>query len=244
MSERHLRTEILYGKENMSKIKNAHVAIIGLGAVGSHAVEGIARSGVGKITIVDFDEISLSNFNRQLYAIEPNLGRYKTDASEERIHQIDPKIQVIKYNTLCHKDNFEKIFSDRPDVVIDAIDTLNPKVNMLLWLAQNDIKVISSMGAARKHDPTKIKIDTIFKATHCPLAKVVKKRLRRYECPKDFKVIFSTEVVKKNSIAEKPEANFLENEGRKRIPMGSSPMITGIFGYYCALEAINIVLKK
>ena len=243
MNERHLRSEILYGKENMEKIKNSHVTVIGLGAVGSHVVEGIARSGVGKITIVDFDAISLSNFNRQLYAIEPNLDRFKTDAAEERIKQIDPNIEVIKYRDLCHKDNFETIFADRPDVVIDAIDTLNPKVNMLMWLTNNGFEVVSSMGAARKHDPTQIKIADISKVTHCPLAKVVKKRLRRYDALNKFNVIYSTETPSKDSIGTETDPNFRDDEARERIPMGSSPMITGIFGYYCALEAIKIIIK-
>lgn len=244
MDSRHERTTILYGEENMDKIKKGHIVVVGLGAVGSHAVEGIVRTGIGKITIVDFDAISISNFNRQLYAIEPNLGKYKTDAAEERIKQINPNVEVIKHRVLCHKDNFEEVFKDRPDVVIDAIDTLNPKVNLLMWLTENNIKVVSSMGAARKFDPTLITVSDISKVTHCPLAKVVKKRLRKYNSLREIKAVYSLETPRKDTIAAESSPNFLDDKSRERIPMGSSPMITGIFGYYCALEAINIIIEE
>ncbi len=241
---RYARTKLLYGEENFKKIKKSHIAVVGLGAVGSHVVEGIVRTGVGKITIIDFDKISISNFNRQLYAIEPNLDKFKTDSAKERILQINPDVEVFVHNVLCHTDNFAEVFANKPDVVIDAIDTLNPKVNLLMWLTENNIEVVSSMGAARKFDPTMITVNDISKVSHCPLAKMVKKRLKKYNALRKFRCVFSTELPEKETIAEKSEPNFLHKESRERLPMGSSPMITGIFGYYCALEAIKIIIEK
>ncbi len=238
---RHNRTELLLGKAAIDQLQKSTITIIGLGAVGSHVVEALARSGVGTLRIVDFDEISESNFNRQLFAIEPNLGRLKTAAAEERIHQIDPGIKVEVFNTLCHADNFDQVFKNPTDIIVDAIDSLNPKVNILYEAVTRKMPIISSMGAARKFNPSKITTGDISKTKMCPLAKFVRKRLRNRGIYKGIHCVFSTERIEKDSVADHTEDNFYDS-GRKRRPIGSLPMITGIFGYVAANEALKMLL--
>jgi len=240
-SERHKRTELLLGSEAIEKLHKSNITIIGLGAVGSHVVEALARCGVGTIRIVDFDEISESNFNRQLYAIEPNLGKRKTQAALERIKQIDPGINVEVFNTLCHADTFDEVFANPTDVIVDAIDTLNPKVNILYEAVTRNIKIVSCMGAGRKVDPTKITTADISKTKMCPLAKFVRKRLRNRGIYTGVHCVYSMELISKDTIAEETEENFYKS-GRERRPIGSLPMITGIFGYVAANEALKMVV--
>ncbi len=239
-SERHKRTELLLGKEAIEKLHQSNVTVIGLGAVGSHAVESLARCGVGTIRIVDFDTISESNFNRQLYAIEPNLNRLKTDAASERINQIDPGIKVEVFNTLCHAENFNEVFASPTDVIIDAIDSLNPKVNILYEAVSREIKIVSCMGAARKIDPSKITSGDISETIMCPLAKFVRKRLRNRGVYNGIRCVYSTELISKNTVSKEVEPNSYKS-GRDRKPVGSLPMITGIFGYIAAIEALKLL---
>lgn len=236
--EKFKRTELLLGKAAMDRLERCTITVIGLGAVGSHAIEALARSGVGTLRIVDFDAIGESNFNRQLLAVEPNIGKLKTDAAEERLKQINPAMGVEKFNMLCHKDSFEEIFKHKTDVVVDAIDSLNPKVNLLFNLVRHNIDVISCMGAARKIDPTKITTGDISATLYCPLARFVRKRLKRMGVDQGIHCVYSTEVVAKETVSDTMEPNYLD-AGRLRNPMGSLSMISGIFGYVAALEALK-----
>ncbi len=241
--EKFKRTELLLGSKAMDYLEDAVVTVVGLGAVGSHCIEALARSGIGTLRIVDFDEVGISNFNRQLIAIEPNIGRLKTDAAQERLKLINPDIEVQVFNVLCHKDNFDEVFADHTDVVIDAIDSLNPKVNILYELVQRKIDVVSSMGAARRMNPQEIKTGDISETSVCPLAKSVRKRLRRMGVDKGVHCVYSTELAKKETVSQDLEPNYFDS-GRLRNPMGSLPMITGIFGYIAALEALKRILEK
>ena len=181
--------------------------------------------------------------NRQLLAIESNLGKLKTDAARERLLQINPDITVEVFNTLCHKDTFDEVFSSPTDVVVDAIDSLNPKVNILFELVRRNMRVVSSMGAARRMDPSAITTGDISETTACPLARVVRKRLRRMGVHTGIHTVYSTEIVEKASVSGETEANFLDS-GRERNPMGSLPMISGIFGYVAALEALKMIINN
>lgn len=240
--EKFKRTELLLGATAMDKLEKSCITVIGLGAVGSHAVEALARSGVGTLRIVDFDAVGISNFNRQLLAVAPNVGRLKTDAARERLLQINPDMTVEVFNTLCHKETFDEVFASPTDVVVDAIDSLNPKVNILFEMVQRGIRVVSSMGAARRMDPTAITTGDISKTMACPLARSVRKRLRRMGITSGIHTVFSTEIVEKKSVSHETEANFFDS-GRERNPMGSLSMISGIFGYIAALEALKMVLN-
>ena len=237
-SERFKRTELLLGREAMERLEQCTITVVGLGAVGSHAIEALARSGVGTLRIVDFDAIGESNFNRQLLAVESNLGRLKTEAAEERLKQINPAIKVEAFNMLCHRESFNEIFRQKTDVVVDAIDSLNPKVNLLFELVRHRIDVISCMGAARKMDPTKITTGDLSTTLYCPLARSVRKRLKRMGVDQGIHCVYSTEVVAKDTVSDTLEPNYLD-AGRLRNPMGSLSMISGIFGYVAALEALK-----
>lgn len=240
--EKFKRTELLLGSKALDRLEQSTVTVIGLGAVGSHAIEALARSGIGRLKIVDFDAIGISNFNRQLLALESNIGRLKTEAAFERLKQINPDMEVECFNTLCHKDTFNSVFHLNSDeVVVDAIDSLNPKVNILYELVKREIPVVSSMGAARRKDPSAIKTGDISETIGCPLAKSVRKRLRRMGVQNGIRCVYSTEIADKQSVSDNLEHNYFDS-GRLRNPMGSLSMISGIFGYIAALEAIKMIL--
>ncbi|MBF0390574.1 MAG: tRNA threonylcarbamoyladenosine dehydratase [Desulfamplus sp.] len=239
--EKFKRTELLLGSGAMDRLKSATATVIGLGAVGSHVIESLARCGIGKLKIVDFDEIGISNFNRQLLALESTIGRLKTEVAFERLKQINPDMEVEAFNTLCHKDNFDSVFDSGTDVVVDAIDSLNPKVNILYELVQRKMAVVSSMGAARRKEPLSITTGDISETFGCPLAKSVRKRLRRMGVDNGIHCVYSSEIVKKDSVSDDLEDNYFDS-GRLRNPMGSLSMISGIFGYVVALEALKMIL--
>ena len=221
MSDRLLRTRTLMGEEKIKKVQNATVMVFGCGAVGSVAIEALARSGVGNIILLDFDVVEVSNINRQLFATESTLGRKKTDIARERIADINPDINVT---------TFDMFFDDKstlpiqPDFVIDAIDTVKSKLAIYRWCKQNKIPFISSMGAARKTDPTKVKIDKISKTFACPLAATIRKSVRDARIG-DFPVVFSTEAP---AAHRSPTKDF-----------GSIITVTGTFGLFAANYAIK-----
>lgn len=239
--DRFKRTELLLGSDAMDRLEHTHITVVGLGAVGSHAVEALARSGVGALRIVDFDEIGTTNINRQLLALEGTVGRLKTDAARERLLQINPDMTVEVFNALCHRDTMDDIFHRPTHGVIDAVDSLNPKVNMLHELVMRQIPVVSSMGAARRMDPMAITTGDISETFACPLARFVRKRLKRMGVTTGIHTVFSTEIVDKSTVDPTTEDNYYD-AGRRRNPMGSLSMISGIFGYIAALEIMKKVL--
>lgn len=234
--ERFLRTERLIGKNNMEILYSGTVLVAGLGAVGSYAVEGIARLGVGSIIIADFDKISRSNINRQLYALESTIGVSKVDAAAERIKDINPECNVQGMDLFVHKDTLDKITANSPDLIIDAIDSLNPKIELLTYAYNNNIPVISSMGAALRTDPLKIKTGDIFDTHSCPLSKQVRKRLRNRGVGRGFDCVYSKEHINFTYIdpEEETEGEDLTDRGLKRRVLGSLPTLPGIFGLILA----------
>ncbi|HKK91286.1 MAG TPA: tRNA threonylcarbamoyladenosine dehydratase [Desulfobacteraceae bacterium] len=240
--EKFKRTELLLGKRAMEILAGSCVTVVGLGAVGSHVIEALARSGIGTLRLVDFDEIGLSNFNRQLLAVESTVGKFKVDAAEERLMAINPDMGVEKFNRLCHRENFDEVFDRPTTLVVDAVDSLNPKVNLLHDLLQRNIPVVSSMGAARRMDPAAIQVGDISQTSGCPLARSVRKRLRRMGVDRGITCVYSTEIADRGSVLETTEANFFDS-GRERNPMGSLAMVTGMFGYTAALEALKKMLN-
>jgi len=221
MSDRLHRTRTLLGDDKIAKLQNSTVMVFGCGAVGSFAIEALARSGVGNIILLDFDVVEESNINRQLFATESTLGRKKTDVAHKRIIDINPNINVTTFDLFFDK---ETVLPVRPDFVIDAIDTVKSKIAIYRWCQQNKIPFISSMGAARKTDPTKIKIDKISKTFACPLAATIRK-LVRAERIGDFPVVFSTEMPVPH---RSPTRDF-----------GSIITVTGTFGLFMANYAIK-----
>lgn len=239
--ERFTRTQCILGTEKFALLQRASVTIVGLGAVGGYAAEGLARAGVGQLRLVDFDTIQLSNINRQILALESSLGQPKVAVAKERIKQINPKCQVEALQIFAAEETLDEILLPKPDVLIDAIDALNPKIQLLAGAHKRDIVTYSSMGAALRTDPSKIHSGDIMSSNRCPLAKTVRNRLRRLGIEGGIQCVYSTERVEFNYQLPKdqgPAAHAYEDRGRKRNILGSLPTITAIFGMVLANEVI------
>lgn len=224
MADRLARIRLLLGDENVKKLQNATVMVVGCGAVGSFATEALARSGIGHIIVVDFDRVEESNINRQLFALTSTIGMPKVAVAAARIHDINPDAVV---------DTFDMFFDDahapdvRPDFVIDAIDSVPSKIALAAWCQARSIPFISSMGAARKTDPSQIRVGRLSKTTVCPLAAKIRRLIRAAHIP-DYPVVYSTEAANPNVA---PNHTF-----------GSMVTITGTFGLMCANYAIKHII--
>lgn len=222
MNNRLNRITLLLGSEKIKKLRQSCVMVVGCGAVGSFAVEALARSGVGHIVLIDFDKVEESNINRQLFALESTIGKPKVEIAKQRILDINPETKVDVLNIFFDENT---VINIKPDYVIDAIDTVQSKIALYKWCFDNDVPFISSMGAARKTDISKIKIGKISKTTVCPLAAKIR-RIVRDKKMKDFPVVYSVEI-----------ATPQVNGGRE---YGSIITITGSFG----LMLSDFVIKK
>lgn len=238
--DRFARITKLIGDKRFQFLQRSTITIVGLGAVGGHAMEGLARAGIGKFRLVDFDNIQPSNINRQIIALENTLGRPKVEVARERILSINPDCDVETLEIFAAEETMSEILNPVPDVLIDAIDSLNPKIQLLTAAYDAGISIISSMGAALRTDPTKIQYGDIFESTNCPLAKHVRKRLRRRNITGGIGCVYSTEKVEFEYEMAEPEPNapLHADRGRNRNILGSLPTLTGIFGLYIANQAI------
>lgn len=225
MYEQLTRLRALIGDEKLERLRNATVMVVGCGAVGSVAIEALARCGVGNMILIDFDTIELSNINRQLFAVHSTLGRKKVTVAQERIADINPEIKVTALDVFFDENTRLAL---RPDFVIDAIDTVQSKLALYNWCHKNDVRFVSSMGAARKTDPSKVKVAKISKTFACPLAARIRKLVRNTELP-DFPVVFSSETPASHTSIEK---NF-----------GSIITVTGVFGFFLANYVLAQLLK-
>lgn len=232
--------ELLLGKEKVAKLQKAFVVVIGIGAVGGYATEALARSGVRHLRLVDFDTIKPTNFNRHLLAITPNLNKLKAEAARERIAQINPHCKVDVVNAFAAEETMDAITAGNPDLVIDAVDSLNPKVQILAYCHARKIPVISSMGAALRMNIFSIKAGDLFKTTGCPLARYVRQRLRRRGVQKGIFCIYSDTPVSEEPIEKTRILNAEQDNdrGRKRHKLGSTPTVTGAFGLAVAHHAL------
>lgn len=240
MSDRFCRTEQLLGKEALDRLSQARVAVFGLGAVGSYAVEALARAGIGHLRLVDCDCIRPSNINRQLYALESTLGKPKSEVARQRVLDINPKCDVEAIREFVGKDTVQKLLAKPLDAVVDAIDSVSPKVDLIAAAVQAGLPVISSMGAATRTDPFLIRLGDISETNVCPLARYVRKRLRHRGVNSAVRCIFSREDANnKSSSTAVEEETYIR--GRARTPIGSLSFITGIFGLIAAGEVIKII---
>lgn len=251
-NKRFLRTEALLGAEGMERLKNAKVMIIGLGAVGGYALEALARSGIGKLVLVDFDVFDESNINRQILATTSTIGRKKTAVAAERVKEINPECEVTVLDMFVNADTLDEIINIKVDYVVDAIDALNPKCCLMEALYHKGTPFISSMGAALKSDPSCIKVSRLSRTENCNLAKFIRKRLKKRgidiskitcvasneQCNLPETAIFEDEDVDENTVIS------CEAKGRKRHTLGSLPTITAIFGLTIANEIIKNISKK
>ncbi len=186
------RTEILIGTEALEKLKSSKVAVFGIGGVGTFVVEALARSAVGELVLIDNDDISLTNINRQIHATTKTIGKAKVDVMKERVLEINPDAKVTTYKMLYNADSADELLSDDYDYVVDAIDMVSAKLDLIERCKKRGIPVISAMGAGNKFDPTQLKVSDINDTVMCPLARVMRKELKKRNI-KDVKVVYSTE---------------------------------------------------
>lgn len=192
MTEKFIRTEKLIGKENLEKLKNSHIAVFGIGGVGGYVTEALIRAGVGKIDIIDNDIISESNINRQIIATTDKIGEYKVDVMKERILKINPQAEVNAYNTLYLPQTADMFDFTKYNYVVDAVDNVTAKIELVLRANATNTPIISSMGTGNKLDPTMFRVSDIYKTEVCPLAKVMRYELKKRGIKK-LKVVFSKE---------------------------------------------------
>ncbi|MGN0919760.1 MAG: ThiF family adenylyltransferase [Alphaproteobacteria bacterium] len=242
MEDRLSRMRLMVGDRALKRLKQAHILVAGCGAVGGFAVEALARAGVGHLTIVDNDVISPSNINRQLVALHSTLGQKKVEVARRRLLDIAPDIRVDVVDALINANSVDDILAYQPDFVVDAIDSLNPKVCLIEALVKAEIPFVSSMGAAMKTRPELVQLARMRDSYQCPLAAFIRKRLRRREVPLDFPVVYSPEKPDKAHLKSPEEP--LQKSGRARNEMGSLPTLTGIFGLMCAQVALDYFIKS
>ncbi|MGB2991204.1 MAG: tRNA threonylcarbamoyladenosine dehydratase [Paenisporosarcina sp.] len=239
------RNELAIGSEGVDLLKNTTVAILGIGGVGSFAAEACARSGVGKIILVDKDNVDITNINRQLVAYTSTVGRSKSAVMKERILDINPQCEVHDLHMFYTEETYEEFFSHNVDYVIDASDTIIYKIHLMKECLTRGVKIISSMGAANKTDPTRFKIADISKTYTDPLAKVIRKKLRQEGIYKGIPVVFSDEspIIVREDVVEtvgKPDAKIR----KAKMPPSSNAFVPSVAGLVAASWVINDITRE
>lgn len=239
MEKRFLRTEMLFGSDVMQKLAKARVAVFGIGGVGGYTVEALARSGIGALDLIDNDTVSVTNINRQIIALTSTVGKYKVDAAKERVLDINPDCRVNTYKTFFMPDCSDKFDFTQYDYVVDAIDTVTGKIEIVMKAQAAGIPVISSMGAGNKLDPTAFEIADIYKTTVCPLARAMRQQLKRRGV-KQLKVVYSK---------EQPITSAAMNFSEKSSPSGraipgSNAFVPSAAGLIIAGEVIKDIAQK
>ena len=233
------RTELLVKEEGIERLQSANILIVGLGGVGSFAAEFLVRSGIGNLTIVDGDIVDITNINRQLPALNSTIGKNKTDVVAERILDINPKINLKKINEFLEPERMEELLTqEKFDYVLDCIDSLSPKLALIITCKRKKIKLVSAMGAGGKTDPSKVMVRDISKTNNCFLAKQIRKKLKKEQIHKGFRCVFSTEIQDENSLKMTDGSNY------KKSFYGTISYMPAIFGLYAAVEVIRFLLKK
>lgn len=249
MLHRFSRTELLIGQEGLQKLADSKIAIFGIGGVGTYVVEGLARSGVGKFVLIDDDCICLTNINRQLHATTKTIGKPKVEVMKERILDINPQAQVTTHQAFYMPDTADELIADDYDYIVDAIDTVTGKLDLVTKAKAKNIPVISSMGAGNKLDPTRFEVSDIYQTTVCPLAKVMRKELRKRGID-SLKVVYSKE--QPIQPVENPDSNCATGcvcpagstrkcTVRNQIP-GSIAFVPSVVGLIIAGEVVNDIV--
>lgn len=232
------RTRLLLGEEKLGILERSHVLVVGLGGVGAYAVEMLVRAGIGELTIADADTVGESNINRQLIALHSTIGRNKTDVLAERLRDINPQI-VLHIHTEYIRDEktYELLDESRYDYVVDCIDTLSPKVNLIAGALERGYPLVSSMGAGAKTDPTQIEVKDIGRSHHCPLAHMLRKRLHKLGIRSGFWAVFSPEPVREGAM-------IIAEETNKKSNVGSISYIPAAFGCACSSVVVRDLLGE
>lgn len=231
------RTKLLFGKNDVLRLNLSHILIVGVGGVGGYAAEQLCRAGIGSMTIVDSDTVDISNINRQLISLSGNVGVSKVDILEERLKNINPDINITKIEKYVHEEEIDELLEKEYDYVVDAIDTLTPKVHLIETCLNKKQKIISSMGAGGKYDPSQIEIADISKSYNCGLARMIRKRLYKRGIRKGVKVVFSPEDINESAMVRVESRN-------KKSNVGTVSYMPAIFGCMCASVVIRGLLDR
>lgn len=232
------RTELLLGHEKLQRLRQAHVLIVGLGGVGAYAAEMLCRAGVGRMTIADADTVGESNINRQLIALHSTLGRPKTDVLAERLLDINPALALRKVDGFIKDEaTYTLLDSDAFDYVVDAIDTLSPKAHLIKGCLDRRIRVVSSMGAGAKTDPTRVEVADIARTHHCPLAHMLRKRLHKMGIHTGFYTVFSSERIREGAM-------IIDEQTNKKSNTGTISYMPAVFGCCCASVVVRDLLGE
>lgn len=245
------RTELLIGEEALQKLKNSKVAIFGIGGVGSYTAEGLARAGVGKLVLIDDDCVCLTNINRQLIATHKTIGKPKVEVMKERILDINPQAEVTIFQKFYLPETAAEMIFDDYDYIVDAIDTVTGKIDLIMKAGERNIPIMSCMGAGNKLDPTQFEVTDIFKTSICPLAKVMRKELKKRGIP-SLKVVYSKEVpidpreTEGSSCATScicPSGTTRKCTTRRQIP-GSVSFVPSVAGLIIAGEVVKDIIAS
>ena len=228
MNERFSRTELLFGTDAMEKLKNTHVCVFGVGGVGGYVCEALARSGVGSLTLVDNDTVSISNINRQIFASTSTVGMMKTAAAKKRLTDINPRLKITEHNMFYLPETADEVDLTEFDYVIDAIDTVTAKIYLAQKCDELNIPLISSMGTGNKLDPTMFEVTDIYKTSVCPLARVMRTELKKRRVKK-LKVVYSK---------EQPQNTVADSSNGRHAP-GSCAFVPSVAGLILASEVIK-----
>lgn len=242
------RLEMLIGNDELKILGKSHVAIIGLGAVGSFAAEALARSGIGTLTLVDFDLIGATNINRQLFALAGTIGRPKVEVAASRLRDINPEITIHPRREFYHHDTADQLLAENFNFLIDAIDGVSPKTDLISRCLEQKIPFISAMGAGGRTDPGAVEIADLSRTSGCPLCRAMRKSLAKKGIRKGVPVVYSREPVTVKPQAPETISNDLREEhfqrGRRRFIQPSAVFIPGIFGLMAAWKAVETRLKE
>ena len=245
------RTQLLFGEDKMQKLAASRVAVFGIGGVGGYAVEALARSGVGALDLIDDDRVCLTNLNRQLHATRKTIGRFKVDATEERILEINPKCAVTTHKAFISPETSDQFDFAEYDYIIDAIDTVTGKIELILRAKAHDVPIISSMGAGNKTDPTAFEVTDIYDTSVCPLARVMRRELRKRGIAA-LKVVYSREPpmtplddmsisCRTNCIC--PPGTARKCTQRRQVP-GSTAFVPSVAGLIIAGEVVKDLTRE
>lgn len=232
------RTQLLLGEKGVKKLASSHVLVVGLGGVGAYAAEQLARAGIGKMTIVDCDTVNVTNKNRQLLALDSTVGRPKVEVMAERIRDINPDVEVVALNQYLKDQSIIDLMEQPFDYIVDAIDTLAPKVFLLYYAVLNKQNIVSCMGSGGKLDPSMIQVADIAKSYNCRLAFYVRKRLHRLGIREGITVVFSPEKVADSAVS------IEEQTENKIATVGTISYMPAMFGCYCASHVIREILAR
>ncbi len=243
MEEMFSRTELLLGENAINKLKSSHVAVFGIGGVGGYVCEALVRSGIGTFDLIDSDTVAESNLNRQIIALKTTVGKYKTEVMKERMLSINPDVKINIHNCFYLPENADDFDFNKYDYIVDAVDTVTAKLEIIMRAKALGTPVISAMGAGNKLDPSRFRVTDIYKTSVCPLCKVMRRELKKRNIRK-LKVVFSDEEPIKPAVRKEDEAQLKASGSSRRSTPGSTAFTPAACGLVIASEVVKDLLKE